>query len=252
MSDSEWITRKDHGGGVFEIRLGRGPVNALTPEFLNQIKAEFDAIAVDPDIRAVILTSPFKVFSAGMDLKAAREFDIARQQAVVRGLNEAFLAIYACPKPVVAAINGAAIAGGMFFVLCSDVRVAMAKTKFGLAEVQVGVDFPVGPLEIARATLDGNIARRLMLTGQTIGPIAARNFNLVDIIADDAEDLMGYALKEARTLAELPAGAFASIKHQLRGDTITKIETAMAAGANEPANGWFTEETVPAMTKVIG
>lgn len=82
--------------------------------------------------------------------------------------------------------------------------------------------------------------------------IAARNFNLVDIIADDAEDLMGYALKEARTLAELPAGAFASIKRQLRGDTITKIETAMAAGANEPANGWFTEETVPAMTKVIG
>ncbi|WP_293576107.1 enoyl-CoA hydratase/isomerase family protein [Phaeobacter sp.] len=251
MTQTDWITLEPRGDRVWELQLGRGPVNALTPEFLEDIRQCFDDIAERSDIGALVLTSPFKVFSAGMDLKAAREFDVVRQREMVKGLNEAFLAIYRCPKPIVAAINGAAIAGGLFFVLCSDVRIAMAKTKFGLAEVKVGVDFPVGPLEIARSTLDTNIQRRLMLTGQTIGPIAARNFNIVDIIADDAEDLHGYAMREARTLAELPPGAFAKIKLQLRQDTIAKIETAMTAGANDPENGWFTDETAPAMSAIV-
>ncbi|APG46995.1 enoyl-CoA hydratase/isomerase family protein [Phaeobacter porticola] len=250
MTDSEWLLRKSHGDGILEIQLARAPVNALSPAFLMDFASTIKELGEDPDIRAVLLTSAFKVFSAGLDLKAAREFDLSGQQAAVQGLNEAFLALYAFPKPVVAAVNGAAIAGGLFFVLCSDVRVAQVKSKFGLAEVQAGVDFPVAPLEIARATLNPNIQRRLMLTGQNIGPIAARNFNIVDIIADDAEDLLGYSLKEARTLAALPPKAYAAIKHQLRGETIARIRAAMTSETVPKA--WFTDETIPAMTKAIG
>ncbi|KII18065.1 enoyl-CoA hydratase/isomerase family protein [Phaeobacter sp. S60] len=250
MTESDWLIRHAHGDGVVEIKLARAPVNALSPEFLMDFADVINEIGEDPTVRALLLTSAFKVFSAGLDLKVARDLDLAGQRAAVRGLNEAFLALYACPKPVVAAVNGAAIAGGLFFILCSDVRVAQVKSKFGLAEVQAGVDFPIAPLEIARATLNPNIQRRLMMTGQTIGPIAARNFNIVDIIADDAEDLLGYALKEARALAELPPGTYAAIKQQLRGETIAKIRSAMDAEAEDQP--WFTEETVPAMSKIIG
>ncbi|MFS4583356.1 enoyl-CoA hydratase/isomerase family protein [Phaeobacter sp. C3_T13_0] len=250
MTDSDWLIQHSHGDGIVEIKLARAPVNALSAEFLMDFAKLIKDLGEDPAVCALLLTSPFKVFSAGLDLKVARDFDDAGQRAAVQGLNEAFLALYACPKPVVTAVNGAAIAGGLFFVLCSDVRVAQVKSKFGLAEVQAGVDFPIAPLEIARATLNPNIQRRLMLTGQTIGPIAARNFNIVDIIADDAEDLLGYALKEARTLADLPPKSFAAIKHQLRGETIAKIKAAMAS--EDSFQQWFTDETVPAMTRVIG
>lgn len=252
MTSSEWLNRRTHKDGVIELQLGRGPVNALSSDFLLDFATEIKRLGQDTAVRAIILSSPFKVFSAGLDLKEAQEFDLEQQHAIVRGLNEGFLALYACPKPTVTAVNGAAIAGGLFFVLASDLRVAVSKASFGLAEVRVGADFPVGPLEIARATLDSNIQRRLMLTGQPIGAVAARNANIVDIITEDVDELMPRALNEARKMAELPPMTFASVKQQLRGDTIARIEAAISAGKNTLQNGWFNNETKPAMQRMLG
>ncbi len=251
MAESDTLSTRDLGDGIVELQLGRGPVNALSADFLMDFANLITRLGADDAVRAIILTSPFKVFSAGLDLKEAQDFDLDQQKAIVRGLNEGFLALYACPKPVVASVAGAAIAGGLFFVLASDRRVAMSKSSFGLAEVRVGADFPVGPLEIAKATLDSNTQRRLMLTGQPIGPIAARNFGFIDIVAEDREDLVAYSLSEARKLAELPAMAYASIKQQLRGETIAKIQAAIADGGNAPEGGWFNIETREAMQRML-
>ncbi|WP_417714550.1 enoyl-CoA hydratase/isomerase family protein [Pseudophaeobacter arcticus] len=251
MTESDTLSTRDLGDGIVELQLGRGPVNALSADFLMGFAALITRLGADDAVRCIILSSPFKVFSAGLDLKEAQHFDLEQQQAIVRGLNEGFLALYACPKPVVASIGGAAIAGGLFFVLASDRRVAMTKSSFGLAEVRVGADFPVGPLEIAKATLDADTLRRLMLTGQPVGPVAARNFGFIDIIADDQEDLAAYSLSEARKLAALPSIAYGSIKQQLRGETIIKIKTALAAGGNAPEGGWFNSQTKPAMQRMI-
>lgn len=251
MTEAGWLNTKDLGDGIVELQLGRAPVNALSADFLMEFAAKIDEMGQDPAVSAIVLKSPFKVFSAGLDLKEAQEFDLEQQHAIVRGLNEGFLALYSCPKPVVAAVGGAAIAGGLFFVLASDVRIGHSRSAYGLAEVRVGADFPIGPLEIAKATLDSNTQRRLMLTGQSIGPIAARNYGLVDIIAEDMEDLEIYALREARKLAELPPQTFASVKMQLRGEVIDRIKTGIAAGGNAPEGGWFNSETKAAMEKMI-
>ena len=251
MTENENLSIREHGEGIIELQLGRAPVNALSADFLMSFAAEITRLGADDAVRAIILTSPFKVFSAGLDLKEARNFDLDQQFAIVRGLNEGFLALYACPKPVVACVAGAAIAGGLFFVLASDRRVAMTKSSFGLAEVRVGADFPIGPLEIAKATMDVETQRRLMLTGQSIGPIAARNFGIIDIIAEDHDDLIGYSLAEARKLAELPSLAYASIKNQLRGETIARIKAAIENGGNTPEGGWFNSQTKDMMQKMI-
>jgi enoyl-CoA hydratase/carnithine racemase len=251
MAEHDNLSTRDLGDGIVELQLGRGPVNALSADFLMAFADLITELGQDEDVRAIILTSPFKVFSAGLDLKEAQGFDLAQQHAIVRGLNEGFLALYACPKPVIASVAGAAIAGGLFFVLASDRRVAMTKSSFGLAEVRVGADFPIGPLEIAKATLDADSQRRLMLTGQPIGCIAARNFGFVDIIAEDLEDLQAYSLAEARKLAELPSIAYAAIKQQLRGETIAKIRAAIEAGANQPEGGWFNSQTKAAMQRML-
>jgi enoyl-CoA hydratase len=246
MSDSSWIKRIDHDGGVVELSLNRGPVNALTPDALFGLRDCINGLSEDANVGAIVLSSPLKVLSAGLNLKEARGFDDDQQDAIVCGLNEGFLALYACPKPVICAINGAAIAGGLFFVLTADHRIAAPKAQFGLAEVRVGVDFPVGPLEIAKAALSSNDARRLMLRGQPVDAQTAQSMGLVDLIVD-AEDVLPQALKDATEFACIPAKAYASIKNQLRGDVIARIRAAPPSTAQ-----WFTEETTGAMSKMLG
>lgn len=252
MTSPAWLNRRHHEDGVVELQLGRGPVNALSAEFLMDFASEIKELGSDSSVRSILLTSPFKVFSAGLDLKEAQDFDLDAQHAIVRGLNEGFLALYSCPKPTIVAVGGAAIAGGLFFVLASDRRVALAKSSFGLAEVRVGADFPVGPLEIAKATLDCNTQRRLMMMGEPLGPIAARNAGIVDIIAEDMEDLEGFSMSEARKFAQLPSLAYASIKQQLRGETIDRIRAAIDRGGNAPEGGWFNAQTKGAMQRMLG
>lgn len=251
MTHSEWLEHRIDQHGIAVVTLARAPVNALSHGFLMEFAALIDALAEDSQVRGIVITSAFGVYSAGLDLKEAQAFDLAAQQRIVEGLNVGFLRLFACPKPTVAAVNGAAIAGGLFFVLASDVRIATPRAKFGLAEVRVGVDLPVGPLEIARATLSPDLFRRLLLTGHPINADAASAAGMVDTLAEQ-DTLLDEALKAARLLADHPPQAYAAMKRQLRGAVIERIETAMAQGANAPPEGWFTDETAPAMRKMIG
>lgn len=249
--DSGWLVRTRHEDGVVRISLHRDPVNALCPAFLMDFAELLDGVEKDCDVRAVVIDSPFKVFSAGLDLKEAQTYDLKAQHAIVEGLNVAFTKLFAFPKPTVAAVRGAAIAGGLFFVLASDYRVAGPQARFGLAEVRVGADFPVGPLEIARETLGPNDLRRLMLTGQPISADAALSAGIVDLLVEN-DDLLSRALSSAGKLADNPPQTYAAVKRQIRGNAIERIETAMAESANSPANGWFSDETRAAMQKMIG
>ncbi|MHA6261868.1 enoyl-CoA hydratase/isomerase family protein [Arenibacterium sp. CAU 1754] len=238
-------------GGVVRMTLSRPPVNALSADGLMKMATTLDDLAGDNTVKAVVINSTYKVFSAGLDLKEAQQFTLEQQHAIVKGLNVGFLRLFAFPKPTVAAVNGAAIAGGLFFVLASDYRVAAPRSAFGLAEIRVGADFPAGPLEIARATLGPNALRRLMLTGQPVRAELAAQMGIVDEIVDD-ETLQDRAVQVAQQMADLPPKTFASVKTQIRGETIARVQAAMAAGANAPEYGWFTDETIPAMQRMIG
>lgn len=251
MSEPSFFTTTAHDDGVVELSLQRAPVNALSSEFLMQFGRALDEMATDGAVRALVLSSPYKVFSAGLDLKEAQDFDLEQQHAIVTGLNEGFLSLFAFPKPVVVAVNGAAIAGGLFFVLGADYRIGTARARFGLAEVRVGADFPVGPMEIARDTLDPNALRRLMLTGQPVKPEQALAWGMLDEMAEDFA-LVPRAISVARDLAQSPAQTYASVKRQIRGATEARIRAAIKDGANRPEGGWFSSETRAAMQRMIG
>lgn len=252
MSASEQLARKDYGDGVVGIELSKPPVNALTPGLLMSFAGLLGDLAADDAVRAVVLSSPFKVFSAGLDLKELQHFDIAQQQEIVAALNMGFLALFTFPKPVVAAVSGAAIAGGLFFVLASDRRVAGPRASFGLAEIRVGVDFPVGPMEIGRATLDPNTLRKLMLTGQPMAAPEAQAAGIVDLLEDETDSVLERAVEEARTLAALPSIGYGLVKRQIRKPAIEAIESAIAEGANAPEGGWFNAQTRDAMARMLG
>ncbi len=244
------VIETDLGEGVVQLTLNRAPVNALTPAFLMEFAGVLNKLSDQADVRAVVLHSGFRTFSAGLDLKAALAFTTADQNAIVDALNIGFLTQFAFPKPLVAAVNGAAIAGGLFFVLASDWRVSGPKAQYGLAEVRVGADFPVGPLEIARATLDPNDLRRLMLTGQPISAQVAAERGIVDHLCG-AEEVMEAAIAKAQELAQIPGATFNRVKQQVRGPAIALIQAEMDRMQEDPNRGWFGPETKAAMERML-
>ncbi len=240
-----------HDGGIVVMQLNRPPANALTAEFLGEIDRAFGALAADDMVRAVVLKGYEKVFSGGMDLKALPSFDADTQRAVVDGLNVCYGTLYAFPKPLVAVATGHAIAGGLFFILAADYRIGgEGKALLGLAEVRVGVAFPVAPIEIARAELTPAMARRLLLTGQPVGMGEALAGGIFDevVAPKDAETR---AIAKAREMARSPAEAYAAIKRQLRGEVIRKIDHAVANLDDPQRAGWFTSETPAAAKRVL-
>jgi enoyl-CoA hydratase len=169
---------------------------------------------------------------------------------MVDALNRAFYAVYSCPVPVVAAINGHAIAGGLVLALCCDWRIAV-KTQFlaGLTEVRVGVPYPVGAMEVVRQELRPDVARRLVVFGQNMTAAAAVEAGVFDETVDP-EALLDGAMAKATEFAALPQTAFARSKRQLRSRACEAMEAAIA-GAEPLLNGWLSKETIQAAAAVL-
>lgn len=237
MEQDDWLNHRIFDHGVVDLQLGHAPRNALTVEFLLDFQRKIIALDDDPDVRAIILSSPFKDFCIGAEPQTDRD-DSTSRGALRRALNTTFLALFACSTPVIASVRGEVLDEGMFFVLASDLRVAHARSAFEFSAVTEGKGYPVTLMEIAKAALDRNTQRRLMLTGQRIGPIAARNAQFVEVIADDYEDLESYTLKEATKLARLPSSAFTDIKLELRRDILAQI-TEKLSEDQEIAEHWL-------------
>ena len=105
-----------------------------------------------------------------MDLKLAPTLDEEAQRRMVTGINRLFAGWYAFPRPVICAVNGHAIAGGLILALCGDQRVGARQGKLGLTEVTAGIPYPRAAIAIVRAELSAASARRLVLGGDLVGP----------------------------------------------------------------------------------
>jgi enoyl-CoA hydratase/carnithine racemase len=239
-----------HHGPIALVTLRRPPANAMNVEFTDEIASVFQRLGQDRSVRSLVLTGQGKSFCAGVDLKALSNSDEAYQRRMVDALNRAFHAVYACPVPVVGAINGHAIAGGLVLALCCDWRVAV-NTQFlaGLTEVRVGVPYPVGAMEVVRTELAPQVARQLILFGQNMRSTAAVAAGVFDELVEP-EALLERALVKASEFAALPPAAFAKSKRQLRSRAFEAIEAAIA-GAEPLLNGWLSRETIEAAAAVL-
>ena len=231
--------------GVTVVRLSHGKVNALDLDLLQAITA---ALAGLDESAAVVITGTGTAFSAGVDLQRIVAGGPAYIQEFLPALSEAFLAIFDHPGPVLAAINGHAIAGGCVIAAACDVRV-MSAGKIGLAELSVGVPFPTSAMEIFRH-VTGPAAGRLVLTARLLDPAQAQAIGLIDDIeAPDA--LLDSVLRQAQTMAQIPAGVFAFSKRQLqrpareriaarRGDDEAVLATWSSAQTREAITGYLS------------
>lgn len=222
-------------GATAVIRLDHGPVNALDLELLQALT---EAIRELDDDVPLVLTGAGRAFSAGVDLRRIIEGGAPYVADFLPALSETFLAVYDHPGPVVAAVNGHAIAGGCVIAAACDVRV-MSGGTIGLAELAVGVPFPTSALEIMRAAV-GPLARRLALTAELLDPAGARAIGLIDQVCA-AESLLDDAVQQAAELGAVPAPVYAFTKRQLQQPTRKRIAARQEAEDAQVRELWATD-----------
>jgi enoyl-CoA hydratase len=209
------------------LRIDRPPANAMSLELLDDVVAALRAVELDPP-RALVLTGREGFFSAGVDLKAIPDYGPDEQRRSVEGINEMALTAYALPCPVVGAITGHAIAGGLVLALCTDLRVASTTGKYGLTEVKVGVPYPQAAIGVVQAELAAHAARFLALGNDLVGAEECVRLGVFDE-AHDPPDVLPRALALAGTLASFPAEAYARTKGELRSATVEQLRARAAA-----------------------
>jgi enoyl-CoA hydratase len=219
-----------HGDdGVATVTADRPPANAMDVTLLGDLVAAIDEIAADPPA-AVVLAGRPGFFSAGADLKAVPGYGPDEQRAMVDGINRMALGVYALPCPVVGAITGHAIAGGMVLAVCTDLRIASTEGSYGLTEVRVGVPYPQAAIGVVQAELPP-AALRLLAFGNGLHDAATcLRLGVFDEVVEP-NVVVPRAQELAGELASMPADVYARTKNDLRGATIERLH---AAAADDP------------------
>src|SRR5499433_1225583 len=230
------VTEQD---GVAVLRLAHGKVNAMSLEFCEALTARFAEIWT---ARAVVMTATGRTFSAGVDLVRLLEGGAPYIRKFLPALSTMFAAVFSHPAPVVAAINGHAIAGGCVLACAADRRL-MARDggRIGVTELLVGVPFPPAAMEIMRFATAPQFLAEAIFGGATYSPIEAVGRGWIhDLVEPEA--LFDCALETANALAALPAKAFAWSKRQTREPALERMQNREIDSAIEQI--WTAPETL--------
>jgi enoyl-CoA hydratase len=234
--------------GVAVVRIQRPPANALDPGLLAAGARAVERLR-DAQPAAIVVTGSGKFFSGGVDLKLAPTLSAAEQREMVVAINRLFTDWYGLDLPVVAAVNGHAVAGGLILALCADHRVGSLVGSYGLTEVKVGAPYPAAAIGVVRAELGPVAARRLVLGGELIGAEAALAEGIFDELAEP-EDALAAGIEAARRLAAHPAATYARVKAELRGPARAAI--AAAVERDPLVDAWLSAETAGAAASALG
>jgi enoyl-CoA hydratase len=216
-------------GEVMLVTIDRPPANAMNVELLSELVAQLEAVSSsDPPPRALVVAGRDPFFSAGVDLKEVPGYGPAEQRQMVTGINRMVLACYGMPCPVLAAVTGHAIAGGLVLALCADHRIASEAGRYGLTEIKVSVPYPQAAIGVVRAELSPASARRLVLGSELTSAEECRRLGVFDEVVPAAE-VLGSALEVAADMAALPTDVYARTKQDLRGGALSAMRSAVSS-----------------------
>jgi enoyl-CoA hydratase len=184
--------------------------NALSIDLRIELADSFGALGEDDDVGAVVLTGAGPAFCSGMDVTQFGG-DRGHKEQLVETSVSCFRSIASCPKPVVAAVNGPAIAGGFALALLCDLRMASETASFGFPELPRGIP---PSYAAARAALPASVAAELTLTGRLLDAFGALRMGIVSAVVP-AELIMPRSLELAGRIASSPRSAIAETKRRI-------------------------------------
>ena len=231
--------RIEQVGDVALLRLEAGRANAIGLKFLSALEGLIDRLG---GARAVVFTGQGSAFSAGIDLPALVELDRAAMRGYMERFGEVMLRVFQLPMPVVAAVNGHAIAGGCVLALQADLRLAADReARIGLNETQLGIGLPAVVLETLRGQVAPQSLLPIALEGRLFTPEEATSLGLLhELVPPDR--LEQRATERALELGALPLDAFAAVKRAIRAPIAQRARDLMTQDAAHWAGTWSSEE----------
>lgn len=229
--------------GIAVLTLQHGKANALDIEFCEALATRFIDLRKS-DAKAVVITGQRKIFSAGVNLIKLSEGGASYIRKFLPALHRLYDTVFYHPKPVVAAINGHAIAGGCVLACCADRRVmANDGGRIGVTELLVGVPFPALAFEIMRCATPPNFFSEAILSGATFTAEAAAHRGWVNEAVEPAL-LMERALAAAQSLAALSPPAFAQTKKQIQAPVTERMAQSGETIDKSATEIWTAPETL--------
>ena len=223
------------------LQLNHGKASAMDLELLEALRTQLAETAAS-DAKAIVITGTGSIFSAGVDLFRLVEEGASYVERFFPAMVDAFRELFLFPRPIVAAVNGHAIAGGAIITAASDYRImASGKGRIGVPELLVGVPFPALALEIVRFGIPPQHVQDLIYTSRTITPDEALQRGVVDEIAEP-EALLDRAIGIAVELGSRPRDAFRLAKRQLRMPFVNRA-LELASADREALELWTSPET---------
>jgi len=231
--------------GVRTLKLAHGKVSAMDLELGEALGAAI-ADATDRSVRAVIITGSGSSFSAGVDLYRLIKGGPDYARRFIPVLDDFLRAALTFPKPMVAAINGHAIAGGCILAAACDLRIMTeGNGRIGIPELAVGVPFPALPMEIMRARVVDSALRDLVFSGRTVQIDDAKALGLIDEKCP-AGMLVERATESAHRLAAIPARTFALTKEAFYAPILERANQLADLNARV-VDAWMQPETYDAI-----
>jgi enoyl-CoA hydratase/carnithine racemase len=236
---------------VATIRLDRPPMNALNAQVQGEIAAAAAQVSQDPAIRAVVLYGGDKVFAAGADIKEMTEVvGYSQMAADTRRLQESFTAVAKIPKPVVAAVNGYALGGGLELALCADFRVAGESARVGQPEILLGIIPGAGGTQRLPRLVGPARAKDIVYTGRFVGAQEALTIGLVDKVVPDA-DVYQAARDLVGRYATGPAAALRAAKQAIDEGLEVNLDTGLEIERLHFAGLFATEDQRTGMRSFV-
>jgi enoyl-CoA hydratase len=236
------VLEKEFADRILTIRMAHGKASALDLELCQALQSAFEDAAADDAVDAVVLTGTGAIFSAGVDLPRMISAGDGYIDDFVAALDAALRGVFVFPKPVIAAVNGHAIAGGAILALACDHRL-MSGRRIGVPELLVGVPFPALALAIVRFAIPRQHLQPMIYFGRTIEAEDAHEMGIIDEIPAAADLLLGRAHAVAQRLASIPRDAFRLTKRQLREPYLRDASHIAVASADEIDAVWSAPQT---------
>lgn len=242
--------RESAAGGVVTLTISRPKVNALNDDVVQELRARLDEHEGD-DSGAIVLTGERDFFSFGFDVPFYRSAPRDVFGAFVRRFTDLYRFLFLYPKPVVAAINGHAVAGGCMLALACDQRVMSAgKARISLNEVGFGSTVFAGSVEMLRFAAGSREASRFLTSGVFCSADEARAIGIVDDVAS-RDDLAAAAQTAALELAKKSRPAFASLKRLLREPVVKDLPEREPLSIEEFLDIWYSPATQQDLEKIV-
>jgi enoyl-CoA hydratase len=249
------LVRLEERDGVAVVALDRPPANAFVPELVDRLRAVLKESA---GARAVVLTSANPgLFSAGWDLPRISALARGEMKGYLDAYCDLVREIFVYPAPVVAALPGHAIAGGLIVACAADERYAAeGPARYGLSEVALGVPLPACCLELFAYVLGPRRMERLTASAENLPAAEALALGLLDRVVA-AASLLDASVERAERLARGSAAAYAEVKRRARAEAVARFD---GARKDDPfLDFWFSPEArkriaalVEKLTKRIG